>query len=73
MKIIRWHGTSCQFESSYDGKAILTIHKSRLNKNGVRQFVKEEIEIRRSSIRCIYTALAKFATAEREAVQGLPL
>lgn len=71
--VIRWRGGYCRFESSHDGKAILRIAKNRIKRDGSKEFVNEEIEIDRSSIRCIYVALKQFADSERSAIEELPV
>lgn len=71
--VVRWEGGYCKLESSHSGTAILRIQKSRTKTTGKREFVVEEIEISRSSIRCIYNALKEFADNERKAVSELPL
>ncbi len=72
-KIITWEGSFCRFERSYDGTGVLTVMKSRTLRNGKRVFVREEIELKRSSILCVFTALKQFAIKEREQVGNLPL
>ena len=69
----RYTGSHMVYKSSFDGKALLDVALYRKTSTGTSESMHIEVEIDRSSIRCIYHAMQKFAEAEREAVKGLPL
>ena len=68
----RYRG-SMTYESSYDGKAIFRVGLYRKTRTGTAEWLPIEVELNRSSSRCLFNALKKFADAEREAIKELPL
>jgi hypothetical protein len=62
----RYQGGYCAFVSSYDGKAILSVNLARDTRRGKREHLQIEIELRRSSVRCVVNALRTFLQKEKE-------
>lgn len=69
----RYTGSFMSYKSSFDGAALFDVSLYRETRIGTSEAMRIEVVIDRSSIRCIYHALQKFAEAEREAVKELPL
>jgi hypothetical protein len=62
----RYVGGHCAFVSSYDGKATLHVNLHREKRSGGTEYLHLEIELRRSSVRCVVNALRTFLQKEKE-------
>ena len=69
----RYRGSYMAYTSSFDGTGVFDLSIYRTTSRGNDDHLFIEVEIDRSSIRCIYRAMQQFAEAEREDVKELPL
>lgn len=69
----RYEGNYIMYKHSHDGKAVFEISLYRKNRKGNGESIHVEMEIGRSSIRCIHQAIKKFADKEREQLGEMPL
>ena len=69
----RYRGSYMGYKSSFDAKGVFDLCLYRTTSRGNDDHLFIEVEIDRSSIRCIYRAMQQFADAERTDIKELPL
>lgn len=69
----RYKGCYITYKSSHNGMAIFEIALYRTTRSKTHESFHTELELERSSIRCVVNAMKAFAEAERKAVGELPL
>lgn len=68
----RYEGYLLKYESSDDGKAVMSLYMGRTTRRGTHEQLEIEVEIARSSLYCIQRAIKAFADKEREQVREMP-